>query len=83
MRFVLHNWMIWLIHACQHAQLTTISDGCFQIAAVQLTNQTILALELNSDCMWIELGMHMDQNVHITLLFINQSEHNLGLNGFF
>ena len=46
-------------------------------------NQTILALELNSDCMWIELGMHIDQNVHITLLFINQSEHNLGLNGFF
>jgi hypothetical protein len=62
MRLAMYNWMIWLVRACQHAQLiqlTTISDRRFQIAAVQLTNQTILACGPNSDCMWIELGMHM------------------------
>ena len=60
MRLVLQHWMIWVISACQHAQPTTISDRPFQIAAFQQMDRTVLVSGPNYDCVWTELGMHMD-----------------------
>ena len=52
--------MIWVISAWQHAQPTTISDRPFQIAAFQQMDLTVLESGPNYDCVWTELGMHID-----------------------